>query len=367
MATGDDSRKPEAQERETQVPLARLIACIAIFWAWSAAVSVIHSLFTNFDLTSVVVAEVAMAPILLLVARQLSFTWGDKSATFIPAPIGLGKVEHVFEQTRSFVVASNANTGAFELETLQNRLGTGTTSTADEETQTKTNFFDEAAIARSEDSSVLVNLAFELEKRVIRLGKTFGVSLTPDTSVLHVLERLYEKGIINHETMAGIRMFMSLGRAQLHGSRVEPLAADFVRNEAEPLLSALDRLPEGKVRGIEAEVTRSALEHGLTVNREQNVDLLVNDSVAFEVKSASNPVSKELAVRQIQSVIGKDPKLKGIVLFAAYDDASKSQLQDGLIELDERVGLAWRTKHGFRGNQTAMEIAPWLFGAPGSK
>lgn len=87
------------RETETHIPLQRLIIAILVFAAWSIIISVLHASIPRFDLISVSVAEIGAVPVLLLVVRQLSFTWGDKSATLFTAPIQGDDVEKAFGES----------------------------------------------------------------------------------------------------------------------------------------------------------------------------------------------------------------------------------------------------------------------------
>lgn len=361
-----DNLDPEA-ETTRKVPIRRVIVSSVIFALWSAVVSTIHAFFTTqFDVTSVVVAEVGMLPILLLMVKQLNLKWGDKSLDVIPAEVETTrKMEKAFKETETIVVPTVSGEESHTTVTPSVRTGAEVKRTITEvrlsETESDARSWPEELPARPptvafvDDGSVLVRLRAELELRLRALAKMFGVPVNARTNSQLLLAGLTGKGVISSNEARGIVELIKLGNDQLHGLPLSAAAAEFARTEGERLLIALDELPMRLHRELLATVTERA--PSVLTPMMGEVDLIVDSDVAVEVKPSGSATNVTKGISQVDHYMRTANLPKGLVLFGTAPSAETMPHDD-----PASIGLAWRTARGeFGGTDNAKHIAPWLF------
>lgn len=358
-------------ESPLKIPVRRVVWCTVIFAAWSAVVSALHAWKPdNFDTTSVVVAEIGMLPILLLMVRQLNLKWGDKSLGVIPAEVETAlKVERAFKETETIVGApsgeriyattASAERMAAEVTNAKAEAGSEEDEPASAEAPVSP---DLPSVAYVEDSTVLVRLRAELERRLRTLAKTFDIPVNSQTHPQLLLAGLTGRGVISSNEARGIIELIRLGNQQLHGLPMSPAAADYARAEGERLLSALSSLPRRMDMELVRTITERARGAGLEALQTHDADVIVKPDLAVEVKVSGSQRHVEHALSQVERVMKAQKLPKGLVVFGTPPSAYSMPSEDL-----KSVGIAWRQPRGeFAGNDVAKAVAPWLFGAAGT-
>lgn len=385
----DENRviKPRS-EREIEIPLRRLIITISIFGVWSVGVSIAHAAIPSFDLASAIIAEIAVVPVLLLVLRQLSITWGDKTAVLIPAPIAGRNVEEVFEEANPAELSADASDDTvLNLEGKEPELSPAVTSDVklndllnyslehdgslsdldDAERNALFRVLDRErgvpintalnSIATASDDVIFVRLRTQVEMLLRRLGTMFGIP--KGASYWQILDGLVDAGVIGGQQAYGISQLLELGSRQLHGAPVPPAVADYARSEGEELLSTLSQLPRRLERDTVQSIANLALSVGLDVSRKSGIDLIVGDDLAIEVKAGGTEYATSLAILQVRRFLLRNDLKHGLVVCRVIPNAEYN------LEIDASgtaIGVAWKRNGGFDGGPTAQQLAPWLFG-----
>jgi hypothetical protein len=370
----EDEEQTASLESPLKIPVKRVIWCTVIFALWSAAISVVHAVIPErFDLTSVVVAEVGMLPVLLLMVRQLNLKWGDKSLGVIPAEVETTfKLERAFKETKTIVAEPRTD------DSLPPPItGIGATSQRSQvahgivrvenppddsqvEDTSRRGMGDGAWASYVGDASVLVRLRAELEERLRSLAEVFCIPVNDRTNPQLLLAGLTGKGVIKSNEARGIIELLKLGNEQLHGLPLSTAAAEFARTEGEQLLEALNNLPGRVEAEIVWDIAERASSAGLKstlTTQARGADILVGSDLAVEVKASGSHQNVTVAIMKTLHFMETQKIAKGLVVFGTPPIAEAMPSEES-----DRIGIAWRSARGhFGGTSTAKSIAPWMF------
>jgi hypothetical protein len=355
MPAGETEKSPDVD-----VPMERFIWCTSLFGIGSLAISVVHALFPErFDLISVVVAEVAIAPILVFLFRNLELGFGEWKVGLTP-----NRVQAAFERVDSLTerlapAQLVAKSGAADIQV--SFLARHRADQIDDLREAN-------KLEMADDDVVFVRLRRELERRLKRIADSYGLPNVARRSPAQLLRALEERKIIGEGEARGIAELIAAGNAQAHGSSAAPSLADLARIDGDRLLAALDELAVVPEQEILLEVVAMASNAGKNVELDAVissghssyfVDALIPGELTIEVKQ-STTIAAVRAGFMFLYEIWRQSKLDGLLVL-------KSEPTDNVLHkvtmysADFHIGVAWRVGKRYEGNSLAHELAPWLF------
>jgi hypothetical protein len=353
---GDNEQTAKVEDGATDAPLNRLVICITIFWAWSVAVSIVHALWpSKFDLTSVVIAEIAIAPVLIFLFHNIEAGFGEWKLALRPFKVrsAFAKVDSLTVMIEELApITGTASTAQSPATTS----ATGTVSDSEPPVEIASTSLDTAP-----DDLLFVRLRREIEKRLRNVARAYSITdarITVSSSKL--INYLISQGIIGKQEGIGIKDLISAGAAQAHGLPTPPGIAEFARNEGDRLLGALDNLalkPEVALLNKVLEKAGVLEEPILYLNH--GVDLVVPGEVAFELQSgAPSKILQSTSMAKMLKLIGSNIVKAGILVLSKQPEG----VEDGQdLDSDYALGFAWTKDDGFAGDALARKVAPWLF------
>jgi hypothetical protein len=360
MAGENESGSTVAEKDEDAIPQRRVIWLLIGFGAWTTGNALLHAFWPlKFDVTAVVVLQIAISPLLLLLFN-VELGYGDWKVKFLRGRIQERRVVRAFAAVDT-LVEKPAEEAPTAMQANEAARGIWRFGRPPEEEP-------EPVLEDVPDDVVFIRLRREILKRLQRLADAYNVTnmyLPP----IRALPELQERGIIGEREARGLTALVVAGKAQAQGQTVKPETAELARTEGAQLLAALDRIalmPEREViydvaeRADQAD-KEVAVEKSLFVNgRHIRPDLIVPNELVIEVKATSDrPTLIVDAARQAQqysTLIGDVKPLLVLVNRPVW-------VHDDMPETFTGVGVAWKDGHGFGGDQVAREIAPWLFDA----
>jgi hypothetical protein len=93
-------------------------------------------------------------------------------------------------------------------------------------------------VADTDPNLALVGLRIEIEKRIRAIGQKIGI--TNERSMIRILTRLRENGILRDTSLSGIQELVMAGNQAAHGARVDPSAAAWALEYGPQVLAVLD-------------------------------------------------------------------------------------------------------------------------------
>jgi len=341
------------------VPMGRLIGCIVLFGLWSLAVSIVHAaLPKNFDTTSVIVAEIAIAPVLIFLFQNLEFGFGEWRVALRP-----NRIQRAFEK----------------LETLEMRLEEQSSDRTPKGEQTLSDDAREelrallasqgqafSQLETADDDVVFIRLRREIERRLRKIAAAYNVPNYERTSASQLLDALIAQGVIGSSEAQGLAELIRAGNAQSHGVPIRAGAAELARTDGDRLLATLDQLAAVPERTMIAEIENLGIRAGKNITAGSInsgeatyfVDLLIPNELVIETRRALRPDRAGATflrmLRELQLAAGAAGSL------VVFENKPSPTTAKHLFE-EPDIGVAWREDGHYDGDPTARRLAPWLF------
>ncbi|HEY2474769.1 MAG TPA: hypothetical protein VGI19_08185, partial [Candidatus Cybelea sp.] len=345
-----------------------LMTALAVFFVWSVVVSVSHAIFRErFDLTSVVVAEVAILPVLFFLFSRLAIGYGEWKVDLTPNKIqsAFAKVDALEDRV------SEATPSTFPPEATAGSAVTRAPFAAPAEGEAITGVLSETTapmgtLADSDNDVVFIRLRREIERRLRRLASAYGVPISERMSAGQLLNAIVRRGILNANEAGGIAELVRAGNAQAHGAPVQSGMADLARSEGDRLLTTLDRLiaePEiilaDKVGAKAAQAGKSLTVDASTFDRNAP-DIVIPSELVIEIRRLTGERQFRRDLIQLSGQMKALSIENGLLVLPRKPPEAALNIKP-YVMTEGKIGIAWLEGKVYNGEETARSIAPWLF------
>lgn len=359
MADKEHRNRPD--DTESDAPIVRLVACILIFGVWTVAVSVAHAVWPlRIDLISVVLAEVAIAPVLIFLFQHIEAGFGDWKFALRPY-----KVRSAFAKLDSLIVQHENVVRVASVDASATLSTAGTLNALKVSGSAEQNETSEPTSATTLDTApddvVFVRLRREIQKRLSNVADAHGIKDARFRfSAMRLLDELKRRQIIGPDEARGLKDLIAAGNAQSHGLPTSPDIADYARDEGDRLLAALENLAiQPEVALLNAVIEKAGpLDEPLEYMR-YGVDLTLPGEVAFEVKAGlTSSLVESASLATLRRLVESKIVKAGILVLSNKPEG----VEDGQdLKSEFSLGFAWMEGDGFAGDALARRFAPWLF------
>lgn len=224
------------------IPMPRVIFVIASFFVANLAIAVAHVVWPErVDVLTMVFAEIAVLPLLLLILRRFELGFGEWKFRVDPRNISrsFATLESLEERAESAEpdVAPNRHEPQPMPEPQPNESTTSASIGAGANIQSEVE-----RVSSADDDVVFVRLRRSIESLLKGIAVANDVPLPRAPSASALTDALVRAEILQPSEADALKVLIRAGNAQVHNQPIPAGIAEFARLEAPRLLAALDGL-----------------------------------------------------------------------------------------------------------------------------